>query len=315
MNKRQSVVLAPGLNLIHGLTQGRGQLWATTATDPAKLILFFNYECTLAAYTAYPFPADGRHNRSMDIIYCPATDRLYTVFEGLNFTLTEIDPDTLEMRDILLLDDLAHAQSLCAIDRTLYIALYGNTEAIILKVNLDTMESTRHVLTGYKGAHAIRTDGVNIFVTGASSPAWVARINPVTMEWQGQRFSEMYNDNVATDDFAFQGDYLWVGLEQPHGFVIRVKKDDLSLTRVYSGVPNSRSYCMHYDGKYVWNAIPTNPGVLGRIDPLTLQPATAINLEPGEDQPNEILSGDDQLFVACFISPARMIKMRLNPSV
>lgn len=307
-----TVTLATGENRVHDLRLINGKLFAVTDTSPARLFRFNNPATNLSDYTAVVFAIDGLHNQAMSFTYVAAETNIYVAFRSASqLSISRINPVTLAVTDVVndALDN--YADSITNDGTSLFVAATdaAGVTARLVKFALAGFGRTACDFTGLSGSHAAGYDGTNVFVTGRATPGWIAKVNPASLAFTTASFA--MGDSSATDDFAFQGNYVWVGLEAANGFVLRILKSDLSITRVPTGVSSSVSYGVMYDGTNVWNAIPTSPGQIEAIDPSSF--ATVVyTLASGENMVNEIVNGGSFLYASCFLSPSKIMRLTLN---
>jgi hypothetical protein len=303
---KQTVTLAAGNNQIHSFIFAKGYIFGGTRTSPAKFIRFNDLD-DLTDYTVTTFANDGKHDNAESAIYDPTQDKIYILFDNSgNVNVTEFDPDDLSNSDVIdsNTEDAGASGSITSDGTYLYI-LGRTTDADIYKYDFATysLDSSAEI-TGFDNGHSLQYDGTNLYATGSSSPAWVAKIAPSDLSFSTQAFAA--GDNTATDDFAIAGDFLYVGLEATNGIINRVSKSDLSLERLATGW-TSACYGVYFDGRYVWGAYSTSPGTIVRLDPTTLE-VTSYILDTGENTPNSIISDGQRIFITCWLSPAQVIR-------
>lgn len=309
---RQSITLATNESLIHGLVYAKDKLWAATTLAPSRILRFNNLD-DLTDYTVSVI--GGGYGSFLDIIYVPEKDKLYiaALKFGTDVEINEIDPVTLSFTPVATITGYTSIpQSLTTDGTYLYLLLGASSDpsSYVYKYNLsDWSLAASTTLTGKIFGHAIRYDGTNLYLTGADSPGWIAKMNPADLTYTLVTFA--VGDNKPTDDLAFVGDYIWVGLEADNGYILKIKKSDLSITRINTGISASSSYGLFFDGSYIWNCIyTTTPGTILRINPETNE-IYSFQLEAGETNPNEIVSDGQRLFITCYNNPAQIIRLSI----
>ncbi len=304
---KQTVTLTTNESLPHSLIYLKNKLFTATRTTQ-KLIRFNNLN-NLSDYTTITFPSTYGHCE--DMLYAPSKDKIYLLFTNNAFgavLVVEVDPVSLAYNIVLnnTLYFFAYAGSFCTDNNYLYIVV-SNAVGRMLKVSLTDFSVTNATITGSTNLHSIRYDGTYLYLTTASSPGKLFKVNPSTL---GIISSVTFDtgDILATDDTSFSGDYVWVGLESGNGHILKVKKSDLSINRINTGVSGSSSYGTFFDGKYIWNLCATSPGTLVRINPETLE-IYKHDLDTGENLPNEMVTDGQRLFITCYTNPAKIIRL------
>lgn len=301
--RSQLVTLDTGQSLLHTLLLAKGKLFATTQTSPTWFIRCNNLE-DLTDRTSFQFANDGFHNSSDAATYVAETDRIYVLFDHASrITVAEVNPDTHATSDVI--SDTAHGGagingSICSDGTHLYVATL-TSPAKVVKYTLAGAFVAELTLTK-NNAHAIMYDGVDLFVTGATSPGWIARVNPSAMTAVEADFPT--GMNVATDDMASVGNDVWVGYEVTNSSnILRISKTTLAITPVAHSV--GQPFNLHFDGRYVWVASIE----VYCIDPYTLD-STSFGAQ-GMSSPNEIVSdGTGRVFVSSYIdNPSKLARL------
>src|SRR6185295_11377161 len=224
--------LPSGDDQVHGFIYARGYLWATTLTSPAKLIRFNDLN-NLNDISVITFAGGGTHDNATDLVYSKTKDRIYVVFNSSGSTLVSaVNPVTLAVTNVIVdvnqpTQTVSGGASITTDESFLYIVTSA-ADSIVLKYPLTTAgtlnaATASATLSGFSAGHNIKFDGTNLYVTGASSPAWIARVGTTSLAATTQSLSV----NTITDDMAFAGDYVYVGSEDANGKVLRIKKSDL----------------------------------------------------------------------------------------
>lgn len=314
--EKQSITLSAGLGYIHGFLYQSGKLWACTETTPSHVVRFNNPANNLSDYTVLDFANDGLHNDSRQIIYVPSKGKFYVIFHGFasSVVVSEVDPVTLASTDVISTASTdQQGETLCASSTNLFILVHVITGSTgyggVIKYLLSNWSETGRVTLGNSGLigtqpHSMQFDNTNIYVTGASSPGWVAKVDPVSLAFTTQSF--VAGDNIPTDDFGMTTSNLWVGLEAMTGILVRVNKSDLSLSRLSTGILDSYSFGVFNDGTYIWNLIPFSPnGIVQRINPIN---TNIVNVDT-EAVPNEIDTDGTNYFLTTFSNPSKVFEL------
>lgn len=305
---RQSITLAAGEDELHGFIYAKGKLWASDMAFPNYLYRF-NDPNDLTDYDKVQIGTSGGDwGNGYDVLYVPEKNKIYTVTNDTGSTgfaeIYSIDPDATSMTKTLVLSydtSFWFIQSLAS-DGTYLYALVG--DGTIIKIDLSDNTYVTSVVSSTSNAHTIRYDGTYLYVTSVNI-ARIARIDPVTLTVLQNTLLQA--GQGITDDFCFAGDYIWLGLEALTGSILKVKKTDFTFTTINVGLL-TQCYGTYFDGWYVWAVYNTSPGTLVRIDPETHEIYKKV-LEAGENASNEIISDGQRLFITCFLSPAKMIRM------
>lgn len=308
---RQSVTLSgSGSNNIHGLTAVKDKLFAVTRANFPMGIIRFNNLNDLTDYQILPITQND-YDGGYDIVYVPFKNKLYaTVSTEAAVMVAEIDPVTFTYTIVVNQALAFHSPISLAFDNQYLYVLTSNGvsgQGRILKANMATWVVSSTTLTTVGAVpHAIGYDGTNLYVTEQASPGKIYKINPSTMTVTASA-TFASGDNNPTDDISFSGDYVWIGLETSSGYILKIAKSDLSITRVNTGTA-SQSYGTYFDGKYIWNMHNSTPGVLSRINPETLE-IYKMSLLTGENSPNEMVIADGQrYFISCYLNPSKVIR-------
>lgn len=312
---REVVTLATGESYIHGFIWAKGKIYATTRTSPAKLLRFNNPE-DLTDYDVYTWANDGYHGGAECIIYSETKDKLYIVFNhNSRVTVSEVDPDgTLASTDVVsnTTAGAGFSPALATDETYLYVLSNLTSSAKILQYNMSTWALSNSASTTYQKGHALVYDGTYLYATGMpTGQGWVSRFDTSTLAETAQLMDA--DDDYPTDDLIEIGDYLWAGLEDGEGHILKIKKSDLTSQEQVSIASGFGTYSMCYDGEYLWTATTGSPGTVYRIDPNTHE-IYSFALETGENIPNEIITDGQRLFITCWLAPAKVIRVT-NPKL
>lgn len=312
---KQSAALPTTSSFVHELLHIDGRLFGLTRTVPNRLIRFNNPD-DLSVRDSINFTGYGDCGGGMDMVYVPQKGRIYaTLFNNdcVTNSIIEINPSNLSWSVVASRGTPGwNYDGLVSDGAFLYTAVGANSSQAdsIVKINLTDFTATATAITGSNNSgyiHALEYDGTHIYATEYGiNPGKIYKILPSDLSVVSSA-SFTSGDQNPTDDHAFAGEYLWVGLETSSGFLLRIKKSDLSITRVNTG-NGSQSYGVFFDGKYIWNTHNTTPGRLTRINPETVE-IWAHTLDTGENQPNELITDGQRYFISTYSSPGRILRM------
>lgn len=182
---------------------------------------------------------------------------------------------------------------------SLYIVQSSDSPAVVYKYLISTFAQTSTLtLTGNNTAQSVLYDGTNLYVTSATSPAWIARIpaafNTFTV-------ATLTSCGIAANETAIAPDYLFIGCETS-SFMDRVRKSDLSQTLFT--LPFG-SYGTWWDGQTVWGAQINTTNTIFRFNPIT-QELETILLPSGFTAPytNKFYGDGNRLFITNWNSGA-----------
>jgi len=310
----ETVMLNIGESYVHGLIYAEGYFFASTRTNPAKL-LRFNAN-NLADFAEITFsPGHGDANQ---LVYVPSKRKIYVLF-GLNTkTIAEVDPFTMEHMDDKIVDPNEEpspynesGQSITTDNDYLYVITCsgaGSTNIIKYSLGDYSMAKTVTLPSQYTYGHAIRYANGALFATGAATPPWVVKLKTSDLSFEGgQVFSE---GKIATDEFAFSDRYMFIGLEttihdQLSGAIFRIDTSDVTHPPYIietgakgdvnsTGDYNGQCYAVQENDNYIWALFATLPGILTRIDPVSL---SVQNYQLEHNIPNEISWDGKRLFI------------------
>jgi hypothetical protein len=180
---------------------------------------------------------------------------------------------------------------------------YGQT--LILKYSLSTFSSTPVdtllLDTAYSFGHAMRCKDGIIYVTGSTSPPWIASIR--ASDLAGIQFKKFPGGKSATDDFGLSKDYAFVGVESDFsdsysGAIFRVSLSDVTqIFTLKTGAKlggSGECFGVQEAWEYIWAVFKTSPGTITRIDPVSMQ---FKNYRLEYNIPNEIVTDGKRLFI------------------
>jgi hypothetical protein len=306
---RETVTLTSAEGYIHEMVYAEGMVFAITRDFPKKVIKFSNTN-DLTDYDLLELTEDD-YDGGYDIVYIPRKEKLYAAMSMEDSILiAEIDPTTFTYTVVARTAQSFHSPVGLAFDNNYLYVLTSNGvsgQGQILRFSTSAWTMTTTTLSTVGAVpHAIGYDGTDIYVSEQASPGKIYKIAPSTMTvTTSATFTA--GDNNPTDDMTFAGDYVWIGLETSSGYILKILKSDLSITRVNTGSA-SQSYGVHFDGDFIWNLHNSTPGVVTRIDPNTTE-IWKMTLATGENSPNEYVTDGQRHFFSCYLEPSKVIRM------
>lgn len=308
----------------HGFVLASGKLWAVAQMIPCRIVVFEDQD-NLADANVTPFAGDGLHDRGLDIVYDSVVNNsLYVLHRNLDRSLiSAVDPGSIALTDAVNDTTEGNTNGSLAVTPThLFCGTFFGTigvhtvEAVINKYALSNLATKTSVtLTGFGQCHCLRYDGTNLYATGSSSAGgtpWVARINPTTLAATVAALPAL---GFPTDDLAFFGDYIYVGLELlSTGTILRIHKSTLAISQIVVKPPTANFYGVFADATHLWavTTLVSGQGKMIRIDPTTLeQRLYTFNAGEVTDGPNEIVFVAPYMFVTFFQSGCKVSRLRI----
>jgi hypothetical protein len=336
---REVFALPTQLQQIHGWTYAEGMLFGTplwqTSTFARKIVRWNNPD-DLTDYDTLNFP--NGYNIVGEVVdgtkalhFNHTTRKLYTGMQKDSSDLGgaaagttaytvvyEVDPYTLDTTTIWSSPydydtEYESVEAITSDTENLYVIITGERPRIA-KIPFAAPESAIEVdytSLGMFFPHAAIHDGDHLYVTeyqmssGSKSVIW--KILPTDLSVVDTAQTQT-GDYQIPDDIEAIGDYVYASMEAGSGYILRFKKSDLSITRIYTGTA-SGSYGVFYDGKYLWNLHTTSPGVLTRYNPETGE-IYKHTLETGENIVNEMATDGQRLFIPTWgVSSTELIRI------
>lgn len=289
----------------------RGKLyivtWEPTDTN-TKVLRFNNPTIDLTDYDAVELANDGLHEFASDIAYSSVTDLLYVLpmISGTNrVVVTSIDPDTLEVADVINDTDVTDSDhdrgGLAVVGDYLYVLTSPSSAASeILRYPLATYtRDTKTALTGLPRGSGLRATHEYLIASGYDTGAtgWMARINLDAATFSSQNFSL---NQTAPGRAVIIGDFAWFafGSGSLSHTIARVWLRDITqVTTLYPGFPGG-SYGLAYALGSLWLTSTGGATQWWRIDPDTLE----MDYHPSPTQGGALtsISADGQyLYAGC----------------
>lgn len=313
----ESVTFPAGYEQPHAMAMVAGQLFVMCESIPCKIIRFNTPLTDLTNQTLLTFASDGFHDAGVSMVYAPSKGRLYVLFAIGTLKVSEVNPTTMAVSDVITDGAKFMGQgSMTTDDASLYIAANGDTRAY--KYNLTGFglqaTSTPDTLTG---PHCVVIDSGKMYLTTTGIPAEIYRYNAATMAFEESTTAPV-GFSVATDDQAILGNFLYLGVESGIncGNILRYQKTALgnaptSIPSGLTGIGNIGTFA--FDG-FIY-AHQAGQGQIGRylqIDPNTL--AVRFMVFPsGFQSSNETWSdGAGHLWVTFFQNPGKMVRINIS---
>ncbi|XOB40814.1 MAG: hypothetical protein ACKKMW_01990 [Candidatus Nealsonbacteria bacterium] len=299
----ETITLKNGDNQIHGSEYYNNSLWFSTRTNPARVIKMnpdtLEYEKILL---------DG--NDGEDII--EANGSIFVIIYNGPTKVIKINPDNLKVEKTIEIKEMSHGGSL------LYDFGYlwaGGGVGKIAKININDYSYIIYDYPTGNQFHAL-TSG-NGYLWG-SCPSLILgntiifRINPENPE----KYESVTMKKKVTDDMTYLDDALYVGSENQHlGAVSFLYKIFDNLTYIPVSTQRTiRCYGVFQNDGFLWAAYTGNPGTIIKFNN-EFELISVIQLPSGFNDANEIIfDANGNMFVTCFQSPAKVVKLNIASS-
>ena len=303
-------ILESGDNQIHGFTYFNGYLWASTRTNPCRILKIDPETLDYERIILDPGLNDGE-----DLI--AAGGYIWVILWTSPSRIVRVNPETLEWEVAISFrqNELFQGGSL----EYAYGYLWaGGRDGKIARINIDNLSYQVYdysAATGNFQFHAMTGGGGYIW---GSAPAYrdswfwgrtyigntIVRVNPE----DPTVYSSVYIDSYHfSDDIAYADGYLYAGSEEAPSYTYRIA-DDLSYTRARAGDTICYGIFVRDDG--IWGAYVGSPGRIARFD-LDLNLEVAYQLPLGYRDANEIAFDPhgNLYYVTCWESPAKIVKL------
>ena len=305
---RESQTLAAGENNLHSLiyVAERDELWGSPQVTPGKTIRFNNPD-DLSDYDVITYSNDGEHMNPKQTVYLDGY--IYVLFGvGGRTVIARINPVDMTYNEDWVNTNVQNAGtsgSMCTDGLNLYVISY-TTPAVIYRWTQAGAMDASEIIVGYNSGHSIESDTSKVYATGQGVPAWVAS---APLDLSAHAVATVGADTGLGDDTALVGDYVWCAVESPSdGDVVRILKSNLATQYRFNLGHSDPHYGVFYDGRDVWALAASSPGTLYRINPDTFD-VSLVTLASGENNPNEIATDGQRLFITCWQSPAKLIRV------
>ncbi len=302
-NKCRGVVktntLESGDNLIHGFTYYNGYLWASTRTNPVRILKIdpstLSYERIVLDYGL---------NEGEDLI--EAEGSIWIILYTSPSKIIKVNPETFNWEIAIDFNygEIRYGGSL----EYAFGYLWAGGYEKIARINLSNMDYVIYdysSVVGYNQFHALVNGGGYLWASNPNAKK-ILRINPNNP----LDYDYIYNLGLSiSDDIAYANNHLYVGNELLPSYVYKIAND---LTYNSTVATDTENYAMAYnDGKIIGAYVGT-PGRLASLD-LNLGINYVCELPDGFNHANEIaFDGNGHMYVTCWEEPAKIVKMRLD---
>jgi len=302
--------LEPGDNQIHGFTYFNGYLWASTRTNPCRILRIdaetLNYDRIIL---------DQGLNDGEDLI--AAEGHIWVILWTAPSKIVRVDPETLEWEVAVVFQpgELFQGGSL----EYAYGYLWaGGRNGKIARIDLNDLSYQVYdysTATGNFQFHAMTSGGGYIWGSSYSyrnSWLWgveylgntIVRVNPD----DPADYSSVYIDDATiSDDMAYVDGHLYAGSERMPSYLYKIS-DDLTYSKTKGG--DTTCYGVFARDDRIWGAYVGTPGRIARFD-------LDLNLELDYQLPSTCSNANEMVFdpngnlyyVTCWESPAGIVKL------
>lgn len=305
----RSRVLEPGDEYIHGFIRHGGYLWASTRTNPCRILRVDPETLEYGRIVLHE-----SYNEGEDLV--AAEGWVWVILYGTPSRLIRVNPDSLTWETAVSFEaeEFTRGGSLTYAFGFLWAGGGDGKIARIHPVSLDCDVFDFSTALGRLQVHALTSGNGYLW---ASSPIFsaseterdesiVLRINPRNPREYAAVFLQ---DTPVSDDLVFTGNRLYAAGESSQPGLYRIDVD-LTYDRLAPGVAGYLG-CGAL-GHTLWGTLSGMPGKLVRVD-ADLHECHIYTLPPGFNHANEIVFDpeNDALFVTTWDSPARILKMTI----
>lgn len=288
-------ILDSGDNLIHGSCYYDGYLWFSTYTDPLRII---KMDPSDLSYEKEICTADVEFGQAI----IAAENYIWIPIYNPN-GLVKVNPAVITDWSVVIDFGaaLSQPQTIAYLDGYLWIGgLKKVAKVKISDLSYDIFDYTAYV-SGSTYFHGMTSGDGYIWATTIAGN--ILKIDPS----DGSVVDSASGFGMISDDIAYNNGYLYFGRESTPYRTYRVDGSDLT-TLIYVDEEN-KVWSVAYDNGYIWVALDGSPGKVVKRN-LSLELESITVLPTGYDGANEIIFNSG-MFVTCFLSPARVV--RLNP--
>lgn len=253
------------------------------------------------------------------VTYSQTTKKLYFLLVN---EILELDPDTMAYTvfPISMTDGTGGSGAITTDGTYFYVA--GHTlHTHVAKFSFDGNAFTNVAQTsilfstlelGWGHSAEYDKDSGYLYVGGAQSPAWMAKIDPSTLSYSVIRLPGGYE--AISDDIAVAPDYVYGVLEGPTQYrIIKVKKSDWSYTLLDPGIIASGFGCIYNPyNKNIYIAYNTTPGSYLKISQETGE-MRQFTAPSGNNLLNELQFSEYSMWYTTWTTPAKVIRVS-NPN-
>lgn len=296
--------------------------YVMTRTSPTVLYRF-NID-DLSTYTSITFPNLGLHSNCDQMIY--VNNKIYIAFGGgynYHLSVVQVNPTTItDTTTVINYHSTAFNGGLPFTTDGTYMYICSDAGAgmnyadSIFKYRISdwSLISKCQVTSGSDKSypHAIGYDGSNLYVTTTcfeSGQGYLNRVYRVGTACNATPTEYLNIYSSMCDEFAIEGDRLYIGKETSDGWILTIDKSASTMTRdsIFSGqaVP---CYGVFTDGSQVWCTMSGSPGGLSKIDPYTNSVST-MTFPSGYNLANELNFEGGRIFVSFYQQYFRIMRM------
>lgn len=150
-------------------------------------------------------------------------------------------------------------------------------------------------------------DSGYLYIAGADSPGWIAKVNTSTLSYSLIRLAGGYEK--ISDDIAVAPDYVYAVLEGPTQYrILKVKKSDWTYSYIDPQISATGFGCIynHYDD-CIYVVYDTTPGSYIKINQKTGEMGYHV-CPSGINSLNELQFDEYRMFYTTWTSPAKIIR-------
>jgi len=309
-------IMEQGDNFIHGFTYYKGYLWASTRTDPCRILKIdpdtLNYE---------RIELGVGFNNGEDLI--GVDGYIWVILNTTPTQIISVDTETMEWESTLTFkkNELWRGGSLEYAFGHLWA---GGHCGKIAKINLGDMSYQIYDYSSAVGDlqfHALKSGGEYLW---ASSPDFedhetethdivknkILRIDPHNPSDYAS--VSLYDDPIC-DDMAYVDGSLFVGSEKSTSYIYKINND---LTWSVIKVSDTDCYGVFTKNDKIWGVFRGSPGKIVRYD-LNLNIKATYFLPAGFNNANEIAfdPSGGLLYITCWDCPAKILKIVISESL
>jgi len=305
-------VLDDGDNQIHGFIYYDGYLWASTRTSPSRIL---KIDPDTLQYQKIVLSPDL--NTGDDII--AAEGYIWVIIYTTPAKIVRVNPETLswEVAVSFKRSEISRGGSLEYAFGHLWA---GGAPGKIAKINVGNLTYQIYDYStdvGTSQFHGLTSGGGYIW---GSAPLFrssllgrefyadtIVRINPS----QPSDYRTVYIDTPMSDDIMYIQDSLYTGGEKSPSYVYKIS-NNLALSSFKAS--ETPSYGIFSGQSSIWSVHIGSPGKIVEFDSSLVIRGT-YQLPLGFDDANELaFDGSGNIYVTCWQSPARIVKLGISAS-
>jgi len=309
--------LTLGVGLIHSFIRVGNSLFGGSRTSPPTITKIIDANNMVTGGTEVITLTGKTYCES--VTYNETTKKLYFLLVN---EILELDPDTMDYTifPITMTGGTGGSGAITNDGTYFYVTSYV-LHSKVAKFSFNGTAFTNigeasmvyvSLEVGYGHSAQYDKDSGYLFVCGAESPGWVAKVNVSDMSFTLIRLA---GGNVTiSDDIAVAPDYVYGVLEGPPQYkILKVKKSDMSYTYIDPGIAVSGYGCIYnpYD-RCVYTVYNTNPGSYIKINDSTGE-MRLFTAPTGIGGMNELQFSEYNMWHTTWTTPAKVIRLA-NPS-